>query len=1701
MSDIIAIHEHSSRINHFNMDGIEIATQSPSNLNNETTSTPQQGAPINTSPNLYTTSPNIKVTEKIQANQDEYPVYHDKSKDVFYKYGRKFYYFLVDQNNGRKFLKGCEPVTDNSLILFLNDGVNKGYTIWHNYNDFLSHYSQIPELHRNFFEVINGPQKPHFDLDAEIKNFKDPSKLVANAEVARDAVIWGVNEVLHEHGVNYSQDLSLLVTESNGPNKQSYHIIVDNWIHDDHTKAEAFYYLVMDKIKGKYNPEVIIDPSVYKPNQQFRLLGSQKSGSNRPKYPVTAISRKRDPTIYAPADNILAHLVGFTSGCERLPAFTYDKTQNKVNRKIQHKQQTRTITTSEEKQAIHFFSLQPCYNQYRKSTSFVEGLIGFDRIPGKSGKCICCRHPKDHTSVGCFLTIDNYGNVRFHCHSKNPPDQNIIIGNIYRDDGDINHNNTDSDDDTTDDNDVCNFMGDYCLKHGELCPQQQSQPKQLQQLQQLPKRVQAHPITMGDIINNKVIASVYDGFTSGETNYINNGPIINKEDKNNNNNNTNNTNMKDNEGQIIYQTKTYNNYVSPVDNEGQIISPSFTTSVASFLNGNNKYIGGYKYTVKVLFDAYNNYRCGKGAKYSIEGGSFSKALTALGHYIQQERIKGSKDDRVRVVTLKRPEPIVITNPVETLKLVQDNIHNITNVATNFNNNQAKELLQDLRPLDQNIDIRNFMDEYLIEDPDATVDFDNLYLCFVHYCSINRIKLVRFKRGRLMHYFKKWLIRDADNLVIKGWKCKIDMELMNNEAKEKTYRKIWYWNTAPYTIGWHNGKNRERYDKTMTKEWKKIDVHHCCDENIKPINALIEMTKSFEKSLPDRVKAIKHKIMELSFFPYNGDIKKEIDRLQLGIITNALVNDKLKNGTEDTVLTDEDNKIKTRIEELRRESDRLVREERERLKESIKDDIARLRDGASWCIAVRSTFASGKTVNLKPFIEAFPEMKVLIVLPRVSLTDDYMREYREMGFEIYNEIKHKGEIRGNRIIVCYPSIRRVKGQFDLLVLDEYKVLKDLQHTLVSKNNKNFRKKNKERGCYEALCQYVASTKKVYIADALLTNAHVSEIARMRKKSEHNKRVTVYQNLFQKHVGKEVYTVDNQNLLINMIIKFLREGLRVVVPTNSKAFAEILNKQIIDSGLNVTISLSTGEQRATVPISELWTNKSCIIYTPTILAGNSYTAQIDVICGYFTTASCDQADALQMLMRARNNTSNKYYVCVEKGHGLTSVGALVPKYVHLSSESIKQYLISISTESRLKNEMKRWAEEYNLPVDIVKYDYINDTIKENDAYFNSYVNYVKQCVIKEREYLFRMLLYMRDCGFSYGGNVYMKTDDKEAVEVIKEAKKQWTKERREENLELECSCGDISGAEYVQLKKKVNKTKDDRRRMKKYRLEKCYRVDNVPKWFLKVVNNKYTQYANIRRFERLNGVIDQKRRYELMGEIGRKFIASYDTTPTNNEENEQNDEDYDATDDIRVTNKAQTNNLCWHALNILKIIGAENYIRDVPRFDVNSGEFTISHLNDYIVQNEHQIRTIVNDFKTEIKDEINVENDTETPNRILSEPLKKGTIKLASKVTNKAFGIKFKSDVLGYMINNMWIVVNPGTIMYQDQLIRYDNNLIWPFNHDVNDKEELKVYKGDVRQEILLNWTKNRLARTETDIIGSGGSTLIRPATLSLNIIKE
>ncbi|CAH6420172.1 Origin of replication binding protein [uncultured virus] len=297
------------------------------------------------------------------------PVHLHKTHGPLVIYEKRWYFRLVqgkkdDYKRARALMDdyNLDELSKHMVVCFTPDRIpgqtrlfrtkegNPGriYAYFDSYLEFYDYMQRFQPNERAFYEVIFGelPQKPHFDIDidrADFQEFFPNDNIDETAETLREAVISGCIEVLAGNLVTFDLTRDLLLYSSHGPDKRSYHVIINNKCHDGNKEARAFYDAVMTKIHAitgnKYIRTNFIDKGVYNPRQQFRLVGCQKHGSNRPKifyeqfsyqgnvythiYPedVTELIMKKLTIIYE-------SMISFTSGCTYLPSLVPAKPVN-----------------------------------------------------------------------------------------------------------------------------------------------------------------------------------------------------------------------------------------------------------------------------------------------------------------------------------------------------------------------------------------------------------------------------------------------------------------------------------------------------------------------------------------------------------------------------------------------------------------------------------------------------------------------------------------------------------------------------------------------------------------------------------------------------------------------------------------------------------------------------------------------------------------------------------------------------------------------------------------------------------------------------------------------------------------------------------------------------------------------------------------------------------------------------------------------------------------------------------------------------------------------------------------------------------------------------------------------------------------------------------------------------------------------------
>jgi hypothetical protein len=112
---------------------------------------------------------------------------------------------------------------------------------------------------------------------------------VIEVETGKEKIVKGETEKVKEDRMMLQLDprRDIRVYSSHGPVKRSFHIVLPKYCHKDNIEAKLFYERVIGCMRGLYTK--FVDLAVYTRTQQFRLLGSQKAGSSRPKMLMTTI--------------------------------------------------------------------------------------------------------------------------------------------------------------------------------------------------------------------------------------------------------------------------------------------------------------------------------------------------------------------------------------------------------------------------------------------------------------------------------------------------------------------------------------------------------------------------------------------------------------------------------------------------------------------------------------------------------------------------------------------------------------------------------------------------------------------------------------------------------------------------------------------------------------------------------------------------------------------------------------------------------------------------------------------------------------------------------------------------------------------------------------------------------------------------------------------------------------------------------------------------------------------------------------------------------------------------------------------------------------------------------------------------------------------------------------------------------------------
>ena len=334
------------------------------------------------------------------------------------------------------------------------------------------------------------------------------------------------------------------------------------------------------------------------------------------------------------------------------------------------------------------------------------------------------------------------------------------------------------------------------------------------------------------------------------------------------------------------------------------------------------------------------------------------------------------------------------------------------------------------------------------------------------------------------------------------------------------------------------------------------------------------------------------------------------------------------------------------------------------------------------VFVRAIMGLGKTeavkLTLRTAIETLANaveqgLSVLIVSFRKTLGADFMRSFQEFGVESYEDIK--GDIytrKHARLVVQVESIHRIQNPYDIVMFDESESICDQLFASTVK---------KGRLVHQTLEMLLTHSKRVIAMDANLTSRSMDYINKFRPADTsstfiHNTRTRAEQFADRGKAPPVNHYTTSQTLVQASILARLDEGKKVVVAmTNSKekviALYDALCKKYPEKKIKCYNALTDAKVKKEdfSNTATAWADLDCLIYSPTLQAGVSFTeANFDCFFGIFSARTCNVGSARQMIHRVRNFSISDYYICLTGRANTTQAQTSEADYAqHLLSQS--------------------------------------------------------------------------------------------------------------------------------------------------------------------------------------------------------------------------------------------------------------------------------------------------------------------------------------------------------------------------------------------------------------------------------------------------
>ena len=579
------------------------------------------------------------------------------------------------------------------------------------------------------------------------------------------------------------------------------------------------------------------------------------------------------------------------------------------------------------------------------------------------------------------------------------------------------------------------------------------------------------------------------------------------------------------------------------------------------------------------------------------------------------------------------------------------------------------------------------------------------------------------------------------------------------------------------------------------------------------------------------------------------------------------------------------------------------------------------------IYIKSGVMTYKSQSIKDVIGLYDT--IMAVCSRVaSVKDNVIEKYNG----ILNSYQEAG-VNEPKICTTVDSLLRWRGQKDLLVLDEIESI--FQHLVTFPKNR--------RDIWEQLCEYIRTARLVIVCDATLRQSTIDAIQKIRKwQNEASPISIVIDNQYQSMKGRtcDIEVVGNRAYPLKETVAKVKSGKKLVVPTNSKKFAEMVYSELAEK--YKCLLMCDG-----MPIVDCsqWKDFDVVIYSPTITAGISQNEiHFDEVVAFFTNRSTNTEIAFQMLNRCRNPTTKHITIY----------------YEHTDFD------IQDESAEAVKEKIKHLEDLHStgLAFSMVKEEVIEDTFF--DVYCSTMVN-VSKC---KNNFIGRLRGILDSHGYSTNMKILdsnFSDDDKQYLKNVKEMVKVKDLADAQKILDAE----DIDPYQADKIREKRNPTEDEKHMFEKFVIMDTFtpnvKNEKIDAEFILKVKHKNTM-KKYRRYKRITKLYEPVQDLVVDWETMESKIVTVDGLPAEQRIEQAIQRKYEwysrnnKDSKIDMLEFSKTNHKIKHVLGMIKAMGYTG-ANDTERLTVD-----YLGLRNYIAQNQKEIETL---WKGRLK---SIENDS-------------------------------------------------------------------------------------------------------------------------------